>query len=205
GYRLLWPAFEVRCDPPLRLPAGRPGGGNRPGCEGRPRHRKDEGSVGGRRFGPPGGRSPAARHNHGHLTVNQFGRKLWQSIVLAFRPAIFNLQVLALDIAYLFQSLAERAQTDRVHFTRCVAEEPDHRHRLLRACRERPRDGRAAEERDDLAPAAHSITSSAAACRVSGTSRPSAFAVLRLITSSNLVGCVTGKLLGCSPLRIRPT
>src|SRR5262249_62345725 len=46
---------------------------------------------------------------------------------------------LALDISRLLQPLAERAQTDRVHFRRCVAEEPDHRHRrLLRARRERP-------------------------------------------------------------------
>jgi hypothetical protein len=36
--------------------------------------------------------------------------------------------------------------------------------------------------------AIHSITSSALASSVGGTVRPSAFAVLRLITSSNLVG-----------------
>jgi hypothetical protein len=35
----------------------------------------------------------------------------------------------------------------------------------------------------------YSITSSARASSVGGTSRPSVFAVLRLITSSNLVGC----------------
>src|SRR5262249_8679790 len=34
--------------------------------------------------------------------------------------------------------------------------------------------------------------------------RPSVFAVLRLITSSNLVGCTTGISDGFSPLRIRP-
>ena len=34
----------------------------------------------------------------------------------------------------------------------------------------------------------YSITSSAATCRVCGTVMPSAFAVLRLITSSNFVG-----------------
>ena len=45
---------------------------------------------------------------------------------------------------------------------------------------------------------AHSITSSARASSVRGTSRPSALAVLRLITSSNLVGCThrqIGRLL----------
>jgi hypothetical protein len=35
----------------------------------------------------------------------------------------------------------------------------------------------------------YSITSSARASSKGGTSRPSAFAVLRLITNSNLVGC----------------
>ena len=40
-------------------------------------------------------------------------------------------------------------------------EGPDHRHRrLLRARRERPRDRRAAEQRDELASSDHSITSS---------------------------------------------
>jgi len=51
---------------------------------------------------------------------------------------------------------------------------------------------------------AHSITSSASASNLSGISRPSAFAVLRLITSSNLVGCTIGRSAGLSPLRIRP-
>ena len=51
---------------------------------------------------------------------------------------------------------------------------------------------------------AYSITSSARASSVGGTSRPSAFAVLRLITSSNLVGCCTGKSAGFAPLRILP-
>jgi len=50
----------------------------------------------------------------------------------------------------------------------------------------------------------HSITPSAVTCSVSGTVRPSAFAVLRLITSSNLVGCITGKSAGFAPWRIRP-
>src|SRR6266481_1582534 len=39
----------------------------------------------------------------------------------------------------------------------------------------------------------HSITSSAIASSLSATSRPSAFAVLRLITSSKRVGCSTGR------------
>ena len=42
----------------------------------------------------------------------------------------------------------------------------------------------------------HSITSSARASNVGGTVRPNARAVFRLITSSILVGCSTGKSAG---------
>jgi len=50
-----------------------------------------------------------------------------------------------------------------------------------------------------------SMTSSARASSVGSRSRPSARAVPRLITSSNLVGCSTGGSAGFSPLRIRST
>src|SRR5215475_11414118 len=52
---------------------------------------------------------------------------------------------------------------------------------LLRARRERPSSRQAAEKRDELASAFHSIASSARASRVGGTVRPIALAVLRLI------------------------
>jgi hypothetical protein len=51
----------------------------------------------------------------------------------------------------------------------------------------------------------YSITSSARESSVAGTSRPNAFAVLRLITSLNFVDCTTGRSAGLVPLRIRPT
>src|SRR5262249_38095243 len=47
----------------------------------------------------------------------------------------------------------------------------------------------------------YSITPSARATRLVGTSRPSAFAVLRLMTSSYVVGACTGRSAGFSPLR----
>src|SRR5262245_20340023 len=68
--------------------------------------------------------------------------------------------------------------------------------RLLRSCRQWPRRCRAAEQHDELAPGAHSITSSARASSVGGTVMPSAFAVLRLITNSYLVGACTGRSAG---------
>jgi hypothetical protein len=42
-------------------------------------------------------------------------------------------------------------------------------------------------------------------CIVLGTARPSAAAVFKLTTSSNLVGCRTGRSAGLAPLRMRPT
>jgi hypothetical protein len=84
-------------------------------------------------------------------------------------------------------------------------EEPDHRHRrLLRTRRQRLR-RRAAEQRDEFAPGAHSITSSAVASSAGGTSRPRDFAVLRLITVSYLTGAYTGRSAGLVPRRIRST
>src|SRR5215831_15279157 len=51
----------------------------------------------------------------------------------------------------------------------------------------------------------HSITSSARAATIGGISRPRVLAVLRLITSSSLADCRTGKSAGLAPLRILPT
>ena len=50
----------------------------------------------------------------------------------------------------------------------------------------------------------YSITSSARASNVGGTVRPSIFAVVRLTTNSNCVGCTTGKSIGLAPLSIFP-
>src|SRR5713101_5654080 len=73
---------------------------------------------------------------------------------------------------------------------------------LLRAAGERP-DQEAASEDDDESPAGdHWISSSARISNVCGMVSPSAFAVLRLITSSNFVGCSTGSSAGLEPLRI---
>ena len=51
----------------------------------------------------------------------------------------------------------------------------------------------------------YSINSLARARRDVGTLRPSALAVLRLITNSNLIGACTGMSAGFAPLRIRST
>src|SRR6516225_1838191 len=64
------------------------------------------------------------------------------------------------------------------------------------------------EPHDELAAlhcCGHSITSSARASSAGGNSRPSAFAVVRLIARSNLVGCSTGMSAGFAPRKILST
>ena len=144
------------------------------------------------------------REDDRDLPANKIGRQPRQPVELVLGPAVFDRDVLAFDIPRVLQALAKSAQAIRETFRRYRAEETDHRHRrLLRPRRERPRRHRAAEQRNELPPSHHSITSSARASSVGGTSRPSALAVLRLITSSNLVDCRTGRSAGLAPLRIR--
>src|SRR5262249_59559457 len=56
----------------------------------------------------------------------------------------------------------------------------------------------ATDERDERAPL-HSITSSARASKIGGTSKPSALAALRLTTNSNLVPCFTSRAAAFPP------
>src|SRR5262245_51493786 len=146
----------------------------------------------------------SARGDHRDPSANQFGRQCRQPIELILGPAVFDRHVLALDIAGVFEPLAKSAQTIHQRVRRPAVEHPDHRHcGLLRTRRERPGDCCAAEQRDELAPL-HSITSSASPISLSGIWRPSALAVLRLMTNWNLVGSSTGRSAGLSPLRTRP-
>src|SRR5262249_6732941 len=141
--------------------------------------------------------------------ANQIGRQFRQPTDLIVRPPIFDRYVLALNVAHFTQTSAEWRHVTCALFRRTKGEIPDHRHRrLLRPRRERPRSSNAAEQRDELAALQlrdHSMTSSARASNVDGTSRPSALAVLRLITSWYLVGSCTGRSAGFSPFRMRST
>src|SRR5262249_19310238 len=125
-------------------------------------------------------------------------------------PARVDLHVAADAPAGLLETLQERAEAGlKFPIVRSRGQENANEGRLLallRARRERPRGSRAAEQRDELATfhrCNHSITSSARASKVGGTSMPSALAVLRLIASSKLVGACTGRASGRVPLRIR--
>src|SRR5262249_40965809 len=120
-------------------------------------------------------------------------------------PANVDLDVAAIGPAELFQCLLELGeQRACVHIVLASDKHanPPHSLRLLCSRRERPR-CRAAEQRDELAAAGHSITSSARASRLGGTSKRSALAVLRLITSSNRLGRSIGRSAGLAPRRMR--
>ena len=74
-----------------------------------------------------------------------------------------------------------------------------------------PREGREGEAADEGAPvhqgdrAAHWISSSARTSSAGGMVSPSAFAVLRLMTSSYWLGDSTGRVAGLAPRRILST
>src|SRR5262249_1118219 len=125
------------------------------------------------------------------------------------KPRVRNAYAISIndEVAALDQAVAAQLVEQRGHHRRSarigVQDTDAIGPTVLRTRHERLR-RRAAEQRHELAPS-HSITSSASASSLSGISRPSVFAVLRLITSSNFVGNMTGRSAGLSPLRTRPT
>ena len=145
----------------------------------------------------------SGRGDYRHLAGDQIGCQRRQSIAAIFRKMVFDCHIAPFDVAGFTQATTERfPQFGPV--IPPVVQKPDHRQRpLQRTRRDRPRDRRAAEKRNKLAPP-HSITSSARATSVGETVRPSALAVLRLMNSSTFVACATGRSVGFSPLRIRP-
>src|SRR5262249_30169205 len=156
----------------------------------------------GRSFGCQRSRR-AQRKNHGYRVGHQLSGQSRQPVEATIGRAIFNRNVATFDIASLLQALPSGAEHSIIELSACKQADQRHAGRL-RARRERPR-RYCADERHELAAAAHSITSSARASNVGGTIKPSALAVLRLIVSSYLVGCWTGSSATLAPLRIRST
>ena len=146
----------------------------------------------------------AWRGDHRHATADEVIHERRQAMVLAVHPVVLDHHVLAFDVAGVVEAFAGRSDIAYGVLGRPAVDEADYRRRLLRAYRERPCDRRAAEQRDELA-ARHSITSSARPTSGSGTLRPSALAVFRLMINSTLVVRWTGRSPGFSPLRILPT
>src|SRR5262249_42105544 len=134
--------------------------------------RKNDWYGRGRRLGGEGRWVATDCHNDAHLLMHEVGDELCQPIVLTLCPPVLKGNILTLDKALFIDALTHNRNERRIEVGRTAAEQADSRKRtLLRARRERPR-RRAAESEDELAPV-HSITSSARAMSVAGTSRPS--------------------------------
>src|SRR5262249_34545339 len=139
---------------------------------------------------------------------DQFRRVSASPLRITRAPADVNASIAFVGPVQLCQRLCERQEAGLSCRIVCretheYANAP-HALALLRARRERPSGNRTAKQRDELAPP-HSITSSAVPRRLAGSSIPRVFAVLRLITSWNLVGACTGRPAIFSPLRRRST
>src|SRR5262249_48744643 len=113
---------------------------------------------------------------------------------MAVRGLVLDRHVAALGKAGLRQTPAKPLDKFRLRSSRLDVEPADGWLRpLLRPDKERP-PGRT-KPRNELPPS-HSITSSARPSSVMGNIRPSALAVLRLMTSSTFTACCTGRSAG---------
>ena len=164
---------------------------------------KHDGNDRRRSLGGNARRGDAGGGDDRNLTTDQIGGKRRQIVILALRPAILDRNIAALNIADSQRGLPGTrpgsGETVGENTTEIPISASTAAARAPRAatCR------RAAEQRDELA-ALHSITSSAATSSLSGIVRPIVFAACRLMTSSNLVDCATGKSAGLAPFKIFP-
>jgi hypothetical protein len=97
-------------------------------------------------------------HDHVDLAVDEVRGQGWQAIEAGLRPAIFDRNGLALDVARFAQALAESGEHPQSPSVvrRCGGEDADHRHRLpLRASQERIRRGAGENHHEFAAPHAH--------------------------------------------------
>src|SRR5262249_6922123 len=139
--------------------------------------------------------------------IHQLGCVSPPAIGIGTGPAQLDPDIVAVDPAELLEALLERRDKGLpfgIPLRTAARQETDPTHLigLLRPRCERPR--RRGEKCDELAPRGHSITSSASNWIELGTSIPSALAVCRLMTNSNLVDRTTGRSAGFASLRIRP-
>src|SRR5262245_42691621 len=152
-----------------------------------------------------GPRGPVC-HDDVLLQADQLLRQRWYSIGVNAGPPKVHPYITAIGPTQFRKRLHERRHASLrlgvVFVERHEHAYAPHAVARLRARRDRPR-RRAANNCDELPPF-HSITSSARASSMNGTSRPRALAVFRLMSSSNLVDCRTGRSVGLAPLRMLP-
>lgn len=84
--------------------------------------------------------------------MHKVGGHVGEPLVVAFRPTIFNRNVLAVDVASLLQPLQEAANIGRKSLRRRAIEKTDDWRRRLFAVRRDRQCRRASEECDELTP-----------------------------------------------------
>src|SRR3954471_8881918 len=110
------------------------------------------------------------------LEPDELGEDFGGAFGVSLRPPILDRDSATFNPTEFTQSLYESVSPFLLGRRCGRAQESDGRqfHRLLPVRCERPRRRPPSEQRDELAPGAHSITSSAAMSRPGGTVRPSA-------------------------------
>src|SRR5262249_549313 len=93
-------------------------------------------------------------NNDVDLETDELGRDLGEALLASLAPAVFDGNGATLVPSELAQPLHKGGDPFAACGTRALAQEADDRHLsgLLRAGHERPRDRRAADKRDELAP-----------------------------------------------------
>src|SRR5215203_5596983 len=123
-----------------------------------------------------------------HVQVHEFRRETGEAIEVPFGIAVLDREVLTARVPELGEIVQKRRRSWRA-LIRLLAdrEKPDPARRARRLRSSRPAERGASHECEKIPPP-HSITSSARARKVGGSSRARALAVLVLITSSNRAG-----------------
>ena len=156
-----------------------------------------------RRTGP----RRTVRHDHIDLKAYQLGRESRQPIIMLLGPPILDDEVPALFVAEFPQSLAHGGNLARPARRVDASQETDavNLSGLLRTNGERRGENTESNTTDESTAVHHWITSSARSSNGCGIVSPSAFAVLRLMMSSNVLACPIGRSPGFAPLRMRST
>jgi hypothetical protein len=137
-----------------------------------------------------------------HFEPDEFGGKWSVPLGNAVRVALLDDEIAALDPPELLESLPEWIQGEGFG----IGKQPADPGQAGLLPLDDERRGQEAQGTSDEAPPVHySMISSARASTDGGIVRPRAFAVLRLITSSNRVACSTGRSAGFAPLSILAT
>src|SRR5215469_16272352 len=129
------------------------------------------------------------RDQHRRGKRDQLGRERRQTIEPPLGVSVLDRNILADNEARFFQPLQERGPVRCLGLRGAAAEIANNRQTRLRHRPKWRKRGGTADQREELAAVHYSMTSSARARIEGGTFKPSASAVLRLTTSSNLVGC----------------